>query len=72
MPSRFVWPDNAARQPVGPPVAFDHLETSDIRWATFEEAESLIGITTNTMGKGRDLSVLKAVRDAVEHGKNNR
>jgi 8-oxo-dGTP pyrophosphatase MutT (NUDIX family) len=58
--------------PVGLPTPFDNSETSEIRWATLEQAEMLIGMTTNTTGKGRDLSVLKAVRDAVQlgYGKN--
>jgi 8-oxo-dGTP diphosphatase len=55
-------------RPVGLPTSFDNLETSAIRWVTLNEAEALIGMTTNTIGKARDLSVLEAVRVAVQVG----
>jgi 8-oxo-dGTP diphosphatase len=54
--------------PVGLPAPFDTSETTQIRWATFEEAEKLIKMTTNATGKSRDLLVLKAVRAAVQSG----
>lgn len=48
--------------PVGKPGAFD-AETTNIKWATFSEAEKLIAMTKNIGGRKRDLAVLAAVRD---------
>jgi 8-oxo-dGTP pyrophosphatase MutT (NUDIX family) len=48
--------------PKGKPGKFDE-ETVDIKWVTLAEAASLIAMTTNKVGKKRDLAVLKAVRD---------
>lgn len=44
---------------------FDRAETSEVRWATLEEAAGLIGETTNEAGRKRDLAVLAAVREAL-------
>jgi 8-oxo-dGTP pyrophosphatase MutT (NUDIX family) len=52
--------------PVGPPSTFDGKETTEIKWATLDEATTLIGMTTNNIGKSRDLSVLEAVRLALK------
>jgi 8-oxo-dGTP pyrophosphatase MutT (NUDIX family) len=52
--------------PVGSPSPFDSKETSAIRWATIDKAAKLIGMTTNEIGQGRDLSVLKAARRALK------
>jgi len=52
--------------PVGSPSPFDSKETSAIRWATIDQAATLIGMTTNEIGQGRDLSVLKAARRALK------
>jgi len=52
--------------PVGSPSPFDSKETSAIRWATIDKAATLIGMTTNEIGQGRDLSVLKAARRALK------
>jgi hypothetical protein len=35
-------------------------------WATLDEATTLVGMTTNKIGKARDLSVLGAVRLALK------
>jgi hypothetical protein len=51
--------------PVGPPSTLDGEETTEIEWATLDEATTLIGMTTNKIGKSRDLSVLEAVRVAL-------
>ena len=37
-----------------------HWETNSVRWATQSEAEQLIGLTKNAIGRARDLAVLKA------------
>jgi 8-oxo-dGTP diphosphatase len=52
--------------PVGPPSKFDSKETTEIKWATLDEAATLIGMTTNNIGKTRDLSVLESVRLALK------
>ncbi len=46
-------------EPVGHPGAFDS-ETAAIRWATPDEAKTLISKTTNQKGRERDLAVLNA------------
>jgi 8-oxo-dGTP pyrophosphatase MutT (NUDIX family) len=48
----------------GVPGDFDK-ETAAIRWASLDEAESLIGLTTNARGRQRDLDVLAAVRSTL-------
>ncbi len=52
--------------PVGAPSAFDEGETSAIRWATLDEAAKLIEMTTNRLGKARDLAVLQAIGVALK------
>jgi 8-oxo-dGTP pyrophosphatase MutT (NUDIX family) len=47
--------------PVGSPSPFSS-ETSAIQWVTFDKAAELIGMTTNEIGRARDLSVLGAAR----------
>jgi len=47
-------------EPVGSPTDFDS-ETASIRWATPDEAEVLIAMTTNKKGRERDLAVLKSL-----------
>jgi len=37
-------------------------ETASTRWASFDEAEKLIGQTTNDKGRKRDLTILAAAR----------
>jgi hypothetical protein len=37
-----------------------HWETQSVQWVTHNEAEKLIAMTTNSVGKDRDLRVLKA------------
>ena len=44
-------------------------ETSSIRWASPEDARSLIGQTTNAVGRKRDLAVLEAALNAVYHAR---
>jgi len=39
-----------------------HNETCDVRWAAFDEAEYLLGLTEHEKGRERDLAVLTAVR----------
>jgi 8-oxo-dGTP pyrophosphatase MutT (NUDIX family) len=51
--------------PVGSPARFS-AETSAIRWASFDKAAKLIGMTTNKIGQARDLSVLGAARLALK------
>ena len=46
----------------GEPLGGHDWETSQVRWATFEEAGHLIGMTPNAKGKLRDLKVLAAAR----------
>jgi len=53
-------------EPIGRPSSFDSRETSEIKWATLDEATTLVGMTTNKIGKARDLSVLEAVRLALK------
>jgi hypothetical protein len=53
-------------EPIGRPSSFDSEETSEIKWATIDEATTLVGMTTNKIGKARDLSVLGAVRLALK------
>jgi len=53
-------------EPIGRPSSFDSKETSEIKWATLDEATTLVGMTTNKIGKARDLSVLEAVRLALK------
>ena len=53
-------------EPIGRPTSFDNKETSEIKWATLDEATTLVGMTTNKIGKERDLSVLGAVRLALK------
>lgn len=40
-------------------------ETNAVKWVSFEEAKKLIGQTTNTAGRQRDLDVLAAVESHV-------
>jgi 8-oxo-dGTP pyrophosphatase MutT (NUDIX family) len=47
-------------EPMGSPTDFDS-ETASIRWATPDEAEVLIAMTTNKKGRERDLAVLKSL-----------
>jgi hypothetical protein len=44
----------------GAPLLMPDKETSAVRWATYEEAKTLIGMTTNPKGRVRDLNVLEA------------
>jgi 8-oxo-dGTP pyrophosphatase MutT (NUDIX family) len=53
-------------EPIGRPTSFDSEETSEIKWATLDEAATLVGMTTNKIGKARDLSVLGALRLALK------
>jgi 8-oxo-dGTP pyrophosphatase MutT (NUDIX family) len=46
-------------RPVGKPGKF-HWETEEVRWATPDEAKTLIAMTTNAVGRKRDLQVLAA------------
>jgi 8-oxo-dGTP pyrophosphatase MutT (NUDIX family) len=55
--------------PIGSPSPISTEETSKIRWATVDEASKLIGMTTNEIGRARDLSVLKAVRVTLKSQK---
>jgi hypothetical protein len=41
-------------------------ETSEVRWVTAEEAARLIAMTTNIVGKARDLAVLEEVIRAIK------
>lgn len=52
-------------EPIGRPSSFDSGETSEIKWATLDEAITLVGMTTNKIGKARDLSVLGARAQAL-------
>lgn len=47
----FVGVTDGEPQPFGP-------ETSQIRWATIQEAHELVSLTTNTIGRDRDQTVL--------------
>lgn len=49
--------------PVETGLPFDK-ETSEVRWATFEEAKALISQSTNPSGKKRDRMVLDAAMAA--------
>lgn len=48
----------------GPPGPHD-AETAATRWATPEEARTLIGMTKNALGRARDLAVLEAALDTL-------
>lgn len=43
-------------------------ETSEVRWATLEEARGMIAQTTNKTGRDRDLAVLTATIALAETG----
>lgn len=43
-------------------------ETATVRWATFKEAERLIGLTPSQIGRARDLEILAAAQAAYEKG----
>lgn len=47
---------------IGPPGRFDERETASVRWVDFDAAEKLIARTTNSIGRARDLAILKAAR----------
>jgi 8-oxo-dGTP pyrophosphatase MutT (NUDIX family) len=44
---------------------FDRAETSEVRWATLNDAVALIRETTNVNGRARDLEILAAVERIV-------
>lgn len=46
--------------PVGEPEAFDPKETEEIRWFSLDEAADYIKLTRNSVGRKRDLAVLRA------------
>jgi 8-oxo-dGTP pyrophosphatase MutT (NUDIX family) len=48
----------------GKPGKFNQAETTSIRWATSDEAVQLISKTTNSVGRERDLAVLRAAYQA--------
>jgi 8-oxo-dGTP pyrophosphatase MutT (NUDIX family) len=52
--------------PTGSLVPFEKEETLEVCWATPIEAARLIAMTTNPIGKARDLAVLEAVRQTLE------
>ena len=66
LPSRFVGSTTVTRffvaSPEGEPGDFDRAETSELRWATLDEADQLLSLTTIKMGRMRDLAVLSTFR----------
>lgn len=52
---------------IGPPGRAD-WETASVRWVDFHEAEVLIGQTTNSIGRVRDLAILQAAQAWFEDG----
>ncbi|GLI34198.1 NUDIX domain-containing protein [Desulforhabdus amnigena] len=46
---------------------FDRKETQAIRWASRDEAERLIGMSTNSVGRKRDFKVLQNAYELYEH-----
>ena len=52
--------------PKGEQGEFDPEETSAVRWATLDEAEKLIAMTTNEVGRERDLAVLASLREVLK------
>jgi 8-oxo-dGTP pyrophosphatase MutT (NUDIX family) len=44
---------------------FDEKETQSVRWVTQRDAEQLIAKTTDEVGKGRDLTVLKSAFETL-------
>ena len=46
---------------IGPPRRTD-WETASVRWVDFHDAEALIGRTTNTIGRARDLAILAVAK----------
>jgi 8-oxo-dGTP diphosphatase len=50
-------------RPVGEPGTF-HWETAEVRWVSFNDAKNLIAMTTNNVGRERDLQVLAAAAAA--------
>lgn len=46
---------------IGPPGRAD-WETASVRWVDFSDAQALIGRTTNTVGRARDLAILAAAK----------
>lgn len=48
-------------RPLGEPVAFD-WETQSVRWVNFEQAAALIALSSNSIGRKRDLAVLAAAQ----------
>lgn len=49
-------------RPIGPPGKFQASETAKIKWVSFEDAEGLISLTRNNLGRQRDLKVLQAAQ----------
>jgi 8-oxo-dGTP pyrophosphatase MutT (NUDIX family) len=52
--------------PVGEPGPFDKKETQATRWVSGAQAETLIAMTTNAVGRKRDLAVLKSAVQFVQ------
>ena len=52
-------------RPTGPPGTHDD-ETQSLRWVSFDEAEKLIEMTTNPVGRKRDVDVLGVARRTAE------
>lgn len=40
-----------------------HEETTEVRWASIEEADELLSLTEHETGRERDLAVLRTLRD---------
>ncbi len=52
-------------KPVGSPGPFNEDETQAIQWASLDEAEGLVALTTIETGRKRDKAILEAVRAAI-------
>ncbi|MBI1778349.1 MAG: NUDIX hydrolase [Proteobacteria bacterium] len=53
-------------KPIGQPGKFQGSETANIQWVTFEEAERLISLTSNNLGRLRDLKILQAAQTSID------
>lgn len=54
--------------PIGNPDKFD-IETSSVRWVSVEDAQDMINLTQNQIGRKRDLHVLAAAVEEFNRSK---
>jgi hypothetical protein len=44
-------------------------ETQSTRWVSFDEAQPLIGLSSNALGRARDWAILAAARQWFDHNR---